>query len=140
MLTCGRSSQTVRRYCGWYLNVCEKCITRMVNYVLWVEFIYYMLRYGGSGGWYCQLASYVNTASDVSTKTYLCIYDSHTSFSPVQCPHNSPHRRMGEDLYSPVSGTSSLCRMFYCRTTKSSNGPTVHQLRGKKNALKSSEV
>ena len=30
-----------------------------------------MLRYGGSGGWYYQLASYVNTVSDVSTKNLL---------------------------------------------------------------------
>ena len=33
MLTIGKSSQTVSRYCVWWLNVCKKCITRLVNYV-----------------------------------------------------------------------------------------------------------
>ena len=36
--------------------------------------------------------------------------------------------------------TEAELASFYCRTTKSSNGPTVHQLWGKKNALKSSQV
>ena len=116
----------------------EKCNTRIEKYVsIKVEFINYGML---SGAWYCQLASYVNTVSDVSTKTYLCIYYSHISFSPVQCPHNLPDRRMRQDCDSPVFETSSLRRMFYCRTTKSSNGPTVHELRGNKNVLNSSQV
>ena len=90
-----------------------------------------------SGAWYYQLTSHVTTVSDVSRKTYLCIYYSHILFSPVQCPHNSPHRGVGPDCYSAVSESWCLCRRFYCRTTKSSNDPTVHALRVKKNVLKS---